>query len=167
MQCAVIEFARNVLQLDEAHSTEIKEYTPHPVIDLMGEQKSITNMGGTMRLGEYPCELKPESKAAQAYGNKQSIDERHRHRYEFNNAYLDQFVDAGMIPTGVNPDSKLVEIVEIPEHPYFVASQFHPEYASTVLNPHPLFVSFVQAAVAHDDASDVATKAQNASSTHN
>ena len=167
MQCAVIEFARNVLQLDEAHSTEIKEYTPHPVIDLMGEQKSITNMGGTMRLGEYPCELKPESKAAQAYGNKQSIDERHRHRYEFNNAYLDQFVDAGMIPTGVNPDSKLVEIVEIPEHPYFVASQFHPEYASTVLNPHPLFVSFVQAAVAHDDASDVATKAQNASSAHN
>ena len=167
MQCAVIEFARNVLQLDEAHSTEIKEYTPHPVIDLMGEQKSITNMGGTMRLGEYPCELKPESKAAQAYGNKQSIDERHRHRYEFNNAYLDQFVDAGMIPTGVNPDSKLVEIVEIPEHPYFVASQFHPEYASTVLNPHPLFVSFVQAAVAHDDASDVAAKAQNASSAHN
>lgn len=167
MQCAVIEFARNVLQLDEAHSTEIKEYTPHPVIDLMGEQKSITNMGGTMRLGEYPCELKPESKAAQAYGNKQSIDERHRHRYEFNNAYLDQFVNAGMIPTGVNPDSKLVEIVEIPEHPYFVASQFHPEYASTVLNPHPLFVSFVQAAVAHDDASDVATKAQNASSAHN
>ena len=167
MQCAVIEFARNVLQLDEAHSTEIKEYTPHPVIDLMGEQKSITNMGGTMRLGEYPCELKPGSKAAQAYGNKQSIDERHRHRYEFNNAYLEQFVDAGMIPTGVNPDSKLVEIVEIPEHPYFVASQFHPEYASTVLNPHPLFVSFVQAAVAHDDASDVATKAQNASSAHN
>ena len=111
--------------------------------------------------------MKPESKAAQAYGNKQSIDERHRHRYEFNNAYLHQFVDAGMIPTGVNPDSKLVEIVEIPEHPYFVASQFHPEYASTVLNPHPLFVSFVQAAVAHDDASDVATKAQNASSAHN
>ena len=167
MQCAVIEFARNVLHLDEAHSTEIKEYTPHPVIDLMGEQKSITNMGGTMRLGEYPCELKPESKAAQAYDNKESIDERHRHRYEFNNAYLDQFVDAGMIPTGVNPDSKLVEIVEIPAHPYFVASQFHPEYASTVLNPHPLFVSFVKAAVAHDDASDVASNAQNASSAHN
>ena len=151
MQCAVIEFARNVLGLPDAHSTEIKEYTPEPVIDLMGEQKSITNMGGTMRLGEYPCELAEESKAQSAYQGAAEISERHRHRYEFNNAYLERFEAAGMKATGVNPESKLVEIVEIPEHPYFVASQFHPEYASTVLNPHPLFVSFVQAAVDHDD----------------
>ena len=151
MQCAVIEFARNVLQLPEAHSTEIKEYTPEPVIDLMGEQKSITNMGGTMRLGEYPCSLSDGSKAAGAYKGKSEISERHRHRYEFNNAYLDRFQDAGMKATGINPDTKLVEIVEIPSHPYFVASQFHPEYASTVLNPHPLFVSFVEAAVQHDE----------------
>ena len=151
MQCAVIEFARNVLGLTDAHSTEIKEYTPEPVIDLMGEQKSITNMGGTMRLGEYPCELSESSKAQAAYQGATEISERHRHRYEFNNAYLERFEGAGMRATGVNPESKLVDIVEIPDHPYFVASQFHPEYASTVLNPHPLFVSFVQAAVNHDD----------------
>ena len=145
MQCAVVEFARNVLGLSEAHSTEIKEYTPDPVIDLMGEQKSITNMGGTMRLGEYPCDLKDGSEASKAYQHVASVDERHRHRYEFNNAYLERFEAAGMKATGTNPDSKLVEIVEIPDHPYFVASQFHPEYASTVLKPHPLFVSFVRA----------------------
>ena len=149
MQCAVIEFARNVLSLPDAHSTEIKEYTPEPVIDLMGEQKSITNMGGTMRLGEYPCELAIGSKAQAAYHGTTEISERHRHRYEFNNAYLERFEAAGMKATGVNPE-KLVEIVEIPEHPYFVASQFHPEYASTVLNPHPLFVSFVEASVKHE-----------------
>ncbi|MGB1480918.1 MAG: CTP synthase [Flavobacteriales bacterium] len=151
MQCAVVEFARNVLGFTEAHSTEIKEYTPEPVIDLMGEQKSITNMGGTMRLGEYPCVLKEGSKALEAYHGEQKVSERHRHRYEFNNAYLAQFEEAGMLATGVNPDSNLVEVVEIPDHPYYVASQFHPEYASTVLNPHPLFVSFVKAAVAHDE----------------
>ena len=150
MQCAVVEFARNVLGMPEAHSTEIKEYTPDPVIDLMGEQKSITNMGGTMRLGEYPCALQEASKARLAYGNADEISERHRHRYEFNNAYLDRYEAAGMMATGVNPDTKLVEIVEIPSHPYFVASQFHPEYASTVLNPHPLFVSFVEASVKHE-----------------
>ena len=150
MQCAVIEFARSVLNMPEAHSTEIKEYTPEPVIDLMGEQKSITNMGGTMRLGEYPCALKESSKAHLAYGNAEEISERHRHRYEFNNAYLKQFEAAGMIATGVNPDTNLVEIIEIPTHPYFVAAQFHPEYASTVLNPHPLFVAFVEASVKHD-----------------
>ncbi|MDG1675026.1 MAG: CTP synthase, partial [Flavobacteriales bacterium] len=162
MQCAVIEFARNVLGLSDAHSTEIKEYTPEPVIDLMGEQKSITNMGGTMRLGEYPCELSKGSKAQAAYHGATAISERHRHRYEFNNAYSDRFEAAGMKATGVNPDSKLVEIVEIPSHPYFVASQFHPEYASTVLNPHPLFVSFVQAAVDHDDleAKDLKTSSE-------
>ena len=152
MQCAVVEFARNVLGLEGAHSTEIKEYTPHPVIDLMGEQKSITNMGGTMRLGEYPCALKADSQAERAYANVSEVYERHRHRYEFNNAYLEQFEASGMMATGTNPDTNLVEIVEIPSHPYFVASQFHPEYASTVLAPHPLFVSFVKAAVQHEDA---------------
>ena len=147
MQCAVIEFARNVIGLTDAHSTEIKEYTPHPVIDLMAEQKSIQNMGGTMRLGAYPCDLLENSQAHRAYGAAH-IDERHRHRYEFNNAYLEQFESNGMIATGKNPDSGLVEIVEIPDHPYFVASQFHPEYSSTVEEPHPLFSSFVGAALA-------------------
>ncbi|MGB0250160.1 MAG: CTP synthase [Flavobacteriales bacterium] len=145
MQCAVIEFARNVIGLTEAHSTEIKEYTPDPVIDLMAEQKSIQNMGGTMRLGAYPCELTPGSHAFNAYGSA-SIEERHRHRYEFNNAYLERFESLGMVATGKNPDSGLVEIVEIPEHRYFVATQFHPEYASTVETPHPLFTAFVKAA---------------------
>ena len=145
MQCAVIEFARHVIGLTDAHSTEIKEYTPDPVIDLMAEQKSIQNMGGTMRLGAYPCELTPGSHAFNAYGSA-SIEERHRHRYEFNNAYLERFESLGMVATGKNPDSGLVEIVEIPEHPYFVATQFHPEYASTVETPHPLFTAFVKAA---------------------
>jgi CTP synthase len=146
MQCAVIEFARNVLLLEDAHSTEIKEYTPHPVIDLMAEQKSIQNMGGTMRLGAYPCELLPGTKAKEAYGNDR-IEERHRHRYEFNDLYLSQFESNGMIASGRNPNSGLVEMVEIPEHPWFVASQFHPEYASTVEAPHPLFISFVAASI--------------------
>ncbi|PCJ80462.1 MAG: CTP synthetase [Bacteroidetes bacterium] len=146
MQCAVIEFARNVLGLSEAHSTEIKEYTPFPVIDLMAEQKSVTDMGGTMRLGAYTCELVEKSMAKEIYG-VQSIEERHRHRYEFNDSFREQFEDAGMKATGINPTSGLVEIVEIPSHRYFIASQFHPEYASTVLAPHPLFISFVMAAV--------------------
>ena len=146
MQCAVVEFARNVLGLEDAHSSEIKEYTPHPVIDLMMEQKSITDMGGTMRLGAYPCTLKEGSKVHEIYGVG-SVEERHRHRYEFNDKYKSQFEEAGMIATGINPMSGLVEIVEIPNHPYFVASQFHPEYASTVLAPHPLFISFVAASV--------------------
>jgi CTP synthase len=148
MQCAVIEFARNVIGLTDAHSTEIKEYTDEPVIDLMSEQKHVTNLGGTMRLGAYPCDLTPGSKAAAAYGVA-SIEERHRHRYEFNNAYLQRFEEAGMSATGLNPDSGLVEVVEIPSHPYFVASQFHPEYASTVVVPHPLFLSFIAATKKH------------------
>ena len=146
MQCAVVEFARNVIGLEKAHSSEIREYTPHPVIDIMMEQKSITDMGGTMRLGAYPCDLKEGSKAREIYG-VDSVEERHRHRYEFNEAYRSQFEEAGMFATGINPVSGLVEIVEIPEHPYFVASQFHPEYASTVLAPHPLFISFIAASV--------------------
>ncbi len=146
MQCAVVEFARNVLGLKEAHSSEMKEYTPHPVIDLMLEQKSISDMGGTMRLGAYPCDLKEGSKAREIYG-VDSVEERHRHRYEFNDKYKSQFKEAGMIATGINPISGLVEIVEIPSHPYFIASQFHPEYASTVLAPHPLFISFIAASL--------------------
>lgn len=145
MQVAVIEFARNVLGLKDAHSTEIKEYTPHPVISLMAEQKSITRLGGTMRLGAYPCRLKANTKAMEAYGMV-DIEERHRHRFEFNNDYLQQFAKAGMVPSGINPDSGLVEIVEIPDHPWFVGAQFHPEYKSTVARPHPLFQGFVKAA---------------------
>lgn len=146
MQCAVIEFARNVLGLENAHSTEIKEYTPNPVINLMAEQKSITNLGGTMRLGAYPCALKKGSLAHKAYG-ADLVEERHRHRFEFNNEYLAAFEKAGMRATGINPESNLVEIVELVDHPYFLGAQFHPEYKSTVANPHPLFVSFTKAAL--------------------
>lgn len=145
MQCAVIEFARNVLGMEDAHTTEIAEDSKFPVISMMEEQKSIANMGGTMRLGAYKCELKPNSKAALAY-NSDIISERHRHRYEFNNDYLEQFEKKGMIATGKNPETGLVEVVEIPSHPWFVGAQFHPEYKSTVANPHPLFVAFINAA---------------------
>jgi len=145
MQMATVEFARNVLGLSEAHSTEMKEYTPHPVISLMAEQKSVVNKGGTMRLGSYPCRLIKDSKAHKAYG-KELVEERHRHRFEFNNEYKAQFEKAGLKCVGINPDSNLVEIIELDNHPYYVAAQFHPEYKSTVMNPHPLFVSFVKAA---------------------
>ncbi len=149
MQMAVIEFARNVLGYREAHSTEMDPQTPYPVIDLMEEQKSIQALGGTMRLGAYVCELTDKkSNSYKAYGQKR-ITERHRHRYEFNNEFLEQFERAGMRATGINPDSELVEIVEIPQHPWFVGVQFHPEYKSTVDKPHPLFVSFVNAAFKH------------------
>lgn len=146
MQCAVIEFGRNVLELEEAHSTEMNRKTPYPVIDLMEEQKNVLDMGGTMRLGLYACEITKGSKVHKAY-NRTETSERHRHRYEFNNLYLKEFEISGMIPTGINPDSNLVEIIEIPSHNWFVGVQFHPEYKSTVLNPHPLFVSFVKAAI--------------------
>ncbi len=146
MQCAVIEFARNVLGLDDAHTTEIDESTKHPVISMMEEQKTIANMGGTMRLGAYKCQLKPKTKVAAAY-NTDVISERHRHRYEFNNNYLKDFEKAGMISAGKNPETGLVEIVEIPNHSWFVGTQFHPEYKSTVDNPHPVFVAFIQAAL--------------------
>ncbi|MFM2041348.1 MAG: hypothetical protein RLZZ493_1937 [Bacteroidota bacterium] len=146
MQCAVIEFARHVLGYEDAHTTEIAEDSAYPVISMMEEQKTISNMGGTMRLGTYKCQLKPDSKVSDAY-NSESIDERHRHRYEFNSAYLSDFENAGMIATGRNPESGLVEVVEIPNHPWFVGAQFHPEYKSTVDNPHPLFVAFVKATI--------------------
>lgn len=146
MQCAVIEFARNVLNLGDAHSTEMSEKTTAPVISMMEEQKKISNMGGTMRLGAYQCELLPKSNASAAY-NANKISERHRHRYEFNNDYLSSYEGAGMTATGKNPDTGLVEIVEIPTHPWFVGVQFHPEYKSTVAQPHPIFVAFVKAAL--------------------
>jgi CTP synthase len=145
MQCAVVEFSRNVLGL-EASSTELNPKTKNPVIDMMEEQKKITIKGGTMRLGSYDCKLKKGSKAHLAYGESM-IQERHRHRYEFNNKYLDQIEAAGLRPTGINPDSNLVEIVELKDHPWFVGVQYHPELKSTVLNPHPLFVKFVDAAL--------------------
>lgn len=146
MQCAVIDFARNVLKLEGAHSTEINPKAKYPVIDLMEEQKSVIEKGGTMRLGGYKCELLKDSRAYQAYGCSEII-ERHRHRYEFNNKYTQDFINAGMIPTGLNPQSNLVEIVEIPSHKWFVGVQFHPEYSSTVMRPHPLFVDFVRACI--------------------
>jgi len=145
MQCAVVEYARNVLGLKEAASFEMNPNTPYPVIDMMEEQKNITMKGGTMRLGAYPCEIKKGTKAFGVYG-KSKISERHRHRYEFNNKFLAQYEESGMIASGVNPDTGLVEIVEIKDHPWFVGAQFHPELKSTVLNPHPLFVKFVKAA---------------------
>ena len=144
MQCAVVEFAQNVLEMKDAASTEMNPETAFPVIDMMAEQKKIKDMGGTMRLGAYPCELKKDSRAKSIYGKK-SILERHRHRYEFNNQFLEQFEQAGMMATGVNPDSKLVEIIEIPKHRWFVGVQFHPEYKSRVEEPHPIFVGFVKA----------------------
>ena len=148
MQCAVIEFGRNVLKFKGAHSTEMDEKTKFPVIDMMESQKKIKNKGGTMRLGSYNCEIKKNSKAFEIYG-KTKITERHRHRYEFNNKYLKQYNDAGMITSGMNPETGLVEIVELKNHPFFVAGQFHPELKSTVANPHPLFVKFVAAAAEH------------------
>lgn len=145
MQCASIEFARNVLGLKTANSTEMNKETEDPIIHLMEDQKNILNMGGTMRLGAYNCELKEGSKAHAIYDNA-TISERHRHRYEFNNDYLARFEEHGMKASGVNPETGLVEIIELDDHPYFVGTQFHPEYKSTVINPHPLFVSFVKAA---------------------
>lgn len=146
MQCAVIEFARNVLNMEGAHSTEINHKTKYPVIDLMEEQKSIIDKGGTMRLGGYKCIISKNSRTYKAYG-KTEVTERHRHRYEFNNKYFDDFKNKGMIPVGINPESNLVEIVEIPDHKWFIGVQFHPEYSSTVVNPHPLFVDFVKACI--------------------
>ncbi|TVQ93093.1 MAG: CTP synthase [Bacteroidetes bacterium] len=144
MQCATIEFARNVLNLKKAHSTEMMPETPHPIIDIMEQQKKITLKGGTMRLGAYDCTLKENTRVFGIYGNK-FISERHRHRFEFNNKYLEIFEINGMKASGKNPETDLVEIMELTEHPWFIGVQFHPEYKSTVANPHPLFVNFVKA----------------------
>ncbi len=146
MQCMVIEFARNVLGLKEANSTEMNPSTPDNVIDLMEEQKSISNMGGTMRLGAYECRLRDKSRAAEAYG-RQDISERHRHRFEFNNEYRERFERAGMACVGENPRTHLVEVVELPDHRWYIGTQYHPEYSSTVLSPNPLFGSFIRAAI--------------------
>lgn len=151
MQCMVIEFARDVLGLADADSTEMNPSTPYGVIDLMDEQKTVSNMGGTMRLGAYDCHLAAGSRAAEAYG-KTDISERHRHRFEFNNDYRRAFEDAGMQCVGENPKSGLVEVVEIPALRWFIGTQYHPEYSSTVLHPHPLFRSFIAAAIANHDA---------------
>jgi CTP synthase len=145
MQCAVVEFARHVLHL-EASTTELNLKTKHPVIDMMEEQKKLTNKGGTMRLGAYACKIKKGTKAFHIYGDS-IIHERHRHRYEFNNKYLEQMEEAGLKAVGINPDTSLVEIVELKDHPWFIGVQYHPELKSTVLNPHPLFASFVEAAL--------------------
>lgn len=149
MQASVIEYARNVLGKKEANSREVNPHTPDPVIDLMEEQKSVTHKGGTMRLGACNCALQPGTLASEVYGGLSLISERHRHRFEFNNAYLDALRNAGMVPSGINPETGLVEVVEIPAHPWFVGVQYHPEYKSTVAHPHPLFVSFVQAGLRH------------------
>lgn len=150
MQMAVIEFARNVIGLKGAHSTEMKEDAMYPVINMMEEQKKVKLMGGTMRLGAYPCEISEDSLAHKIYGEV-NISERHRHRYEFNNEYLQQFIDNGMLATGFNPETGLVEIVEVPTHPFFIGVQYHPELKSTVLNPAPLFVHFVAAAKSYNE----------------
>ncbi len=158
MQMAVIEYARNILGLENANSTEMDANTPHPVICLMEEQKAITNKGGTMRLGAWACKLKEDSIVAQVY-NKTNIEERHRHRYEYNDQYKEQIDAAGMKATGLNPETGLVEIIEIPKHPWFVGVQYHPEYKSTVSNPHPLFVAFVKAALKYSMTKNSVTMA--------
>lgn len=148
MQMAVIEYARTVLGFEDANSTEMNSQTSHPVIDLMEEQKTITDKGGTMRLGSWKCNLEKDSLAHQIYG-KDQIEERHRHRFEFNGQFKEQLEKAGLKASGINPDTGLVEIIEIENHPFFIGVQYHPEYKSTVANPHPIFVGFVKAAVQH------------------
>ena len=159
MQMAVIEYSRNVLGLTKANSTEMNSSTNAPVISLMEEQKNITNKGGTMRLGAWSCELKKGSLASKVYGGATTISERHRHRYEFNNEFKDRLEAAGLIASGINEETGLVEIVELPTHPWFIGVQYHPEYKSTVANPHPLFVGFVKASLKHKKEKTNATLA--------
>jgi CTP synthase len=146
MQTAIIEFARNVLSFDDAHSAEFQSQTPYPVIDLMPEQKDVDQMGGTMRLGQYPCVLNEKSKAYAVY-QESLIHERHRHRYEVNNDYRDALTGAGMLISGTSPDNRIVEMIELPDHPWFVGCQFHPEFKSRPNRPHPLFAGFIHAAL--------------------
>ena len=143
----VIEFARNVLGYADANSSEMDETTPHNVIDMMAEQKHITQKGGTMRLGAYECALVKGTRTAKAYKGKMLINERHRHRYEFNNSYKDEFEKNGMKCAGINPAADLVEIMEVPALKWYIGTQFHPEYSSTVLHPHPLFLDFIAACI--------------------
>ena len=153
MQCAAIEFARNILGMSDAHSTEMNPETQFPVIDLMGSQLNVQDKGGTMRLGKYSCKLQRNSKTFRMY-NQETIEERHRHRYEFNNNYKKDFEDHGMMPVGINPENDLVEIIELENHSWFVGVQFHPEYQSTVNNPHPLFIGFIEAALKYHKNTD-------------
>ncbi|HOI31713.1 MAG TPA: CTP synthase, partial [Bacteroidales bacterium] len=152
MQCAVIEFSRHVLGHKDAHSSEMNPATSHAVIDLMPGQKNVENLGGTMRLGAYSCRLEKGSRAFDLYGEK-LISERHRHRYEFNNSYRQAFLDNGMKLSGINPENDLVEIIELPSHPWYIGVQFHPEYKSTVARPHPLFKGFIEASLKKQKAS--------------
>jgi CTP synthase len=146
LQCAVIDFSREALEAPDANSTEFAAFTSTPVIDLMPEQRDVSNMGGTMRLGEYPCKLVPGTRAHAAYG-EEVVYERHRHRFEFNNEYRELLQEAGMVLSGLSPNERLVEIIELAGHPWFVASQFHPEFKSRPMRPHPLFRDFVGAAI--------------------
>ncbi|MDP6035196.1 MAG: CTP synthase, partial [Verrucomicrobiota bacterium] len=148
MQIASIEFARNELGLEGAHSAEFMPDSPHPIIALLDEQQNVTDMGGTMRLGAQPCKLKDGSRAAGLY-NASEVNERHRHRYEFNNDYRDQFEEAGFVFSGTSPDGGLVELIELKDHPFYMASQFHPEFLSKPVRPHPLFAGFIKAAYEH------------------
>ena len=150
MQCAAIEFTRNILGLKEAHTTEIDTDSPYPVIDLMEEQKNISNLGGSMRLGLYDCHIDKDTLTYKEY-QKQDIKERHRHRYEFNNEYKSRFEENGMRIAGINQTKDLVEIIELKNHPWFIGVQFHPEYKSTVKEPHPLFIGFLRAAIKHKE----------------
>jgi CTP synthase len=151
MQLAVIEFARSVAGLDGANSTEVDADTPHPVIDFLPEQRELEDKGATMRLGAYPCKLRPDTRAAEAYGEL-DVSERHRHRYEFNPDYRDRLSRAGLVLSGSSPDGRLIEVVELPDHPFFMGSQFHPEFGSTPFEPHPLFTAFVGAAIRHAES---------------
>ncbi len=157
MQCAVVEFCRNIVGLNDASSAEVNTESTHPVINLMIEQKRISKKGGTMRLGAYPCDIYPGTLASQIYGQKTQISERHRHRYEFNNAYKAQIESNGLIPSGINPQTNLVEIVELSDHSFFIGVQFHPEYKSRVEEPHPLFVALVDAAIKYKNAENLAS----------
>jgi CTP synthase len=154
MQCACIEFARNVCGLEDADSTEFNPETPHRIFYKLRDLLGVEQMGGTMRVGAYPCRLRPGTLAARIYG-REEISERHRHRYEFNPDYEDVFAAHGMVFSGKSPDGRFVEIVELPDHPWFLGCQFHPEYKSKPLEPHPLFVSFVRAAYEHRLRSEV------------
>ncbi|MEK7310473.1 MAG: gamma-glutamyl-gamma-aminobutyrate hydrolase family protein, partial [Chloroflexota bacterium] len=158
MQVMCIEFARAALGSEEANSTEFDSSTPHPVIDLMADQRDITAMGGTMRLGVYPCKLVPGTKAAAAYGDAEVVQERHRHRFEFNNAYREALGEKGLVFSGLSPDGRLVEISEIADHPFMVGSQFHPEFTSRPNRPNPLFRAFITAAAEFASARDAAAR---------
>jgi CTP synthase len=164
MQMAVVEFARNLCGLKGANSAEFEKDGPHSVIALMADQRAVKDKGGTMRLGAYPCKIRPGTLAASIYG-REEIQERHRHRFEVNNDYREQLAKAGLVLSGASPDDRLVEMVELPEHPYFIGCQFHPEFKSRPRAPHPLFFRFVQAAIAQRDSVGTAKKAESATTT--